>query len=69
MTQYKPDLKLKEAVQYIDSIRENPEFDLIMYYIDFHQRWHDKDKMRLREHDKFFSVLNNLLPNSKNRYA
>jgi hypothetical protein len=63
MALYRPDYKLQEAKNLIDSLDDSKENELIKYYIQKKQDWIDEQDKKLKEYRDFFDKLDRFLPN------
>lgn len=64
MAHYRPDYTYIEAKKIVAELGNSKKDQLIKYYIEYHQNWHDKDKEKLKEFYNFFKTLNRFLPKS-----
>ena len=63
MAQYRPDYKLKDSIEYVKGLRNDPEKNkVILYYIDNKNKRLDKLMKENHEYEEFFKQLNKLLP-------
>lgn len=69
MAKYDPDYTYIEAKKYIDNLPDTPENALIKYYIEFHKKWHDKDKEKIKDYQKVFDLINKFLPKTNQIYG
>ncbi len=65
MARIKHDYKLKNSIEHVKGLRNDPEKnEVILYYIDNKNKRLDKLQKENHEYEEFFKQLNKLLPNT-----
>jgi len=69
MALYRPDYKLQEAKNLIDSLDNSKENELIKYYIQKDKERIEKQNEQLKEYRDWFNKLDQFLPNKNQVYG